>query len=133
TTLEQADPAEAEQAPEASATQDADEQSVVEKVTDAVADAAGAVANAASAAVEAVADAAGAVAERITGGTEAVDVDAPVSVESADDLQPTGPIGYTGQIQGRVITLEELEAYENRTDPDEPEDRDEALLQMYEH
>lgn len=133
TTLEQADPAEAEQAPEASATQDADEQSVVEKVTDAVADAAGAVADAASAAVEAVADAAGAVAERITGGTEAVDVDAPVSVESPDDLQPTGPIGYTGQIQGRVITLEELEAYENRTDPDEPEDRDEALLQMYEH
>ncbi|MEM1042792.1 MAG: 30S ribosomal protein S1 [Bacteroidota bacterium] len=84
-------------------------------------------------AIEAVTDAAEDVVERITGSTEAVDPDAPVAVESADDLAPdAGRFGYTGEIQGNVISLAELEEYENRADPDEPEVKDEALMELYE-
>ena len=84
-------------------------------------------------AARAIASGAESVAERITGSTETVDPEAPVAVESADALKTTGgSLGYTGEIQGRVITLAELEQYENRTDPDEPEEKDEALMEMYE-
>ncbi len=88
---------------------------------------------AASGAAHAVSEAAETVAERITGSTETVDPDAPVAVESAADLTPdAGRFGYTGEIQGKVLTLAELEEYENRVDPDEPEDKDEALMELYE-
>jgi small subunit ribosomal protein S1 len=71
--------------------------------------------------------------ERIEGSSETVDPDAPVAVESADDLETVGStFGYDGRIQGKVISLAELHEYENRRDPDEPEDRDEDFLAMVE-
>ncbi len=116
----------------------------VEAAGDLIEDATEAVTEAAESAVEAVkekaadvahavSDAVEDVAERIEGSSETVDADAPVALQSADDLQHTGgSLGYTGEIQGEVITLADLEAYESRKDPDEPEDKDEDLLAMYE-
>ncbi len=157
-TLDQVDPAAADAAAEnepagAEATQDApaDEEegeSLLEKARHAVGDAVEDVSEgakrlldeavdsakkAAAGAAHAVAEAAEDVAERITGGGETVDPDAPVAFESAEAFrEDRGTLGYTGEIQGKVITLAELEAYENRTDPDEPEDKDEALMELYE-
>lgn len=71
--------------------------------------------------------------DRLQGSSEVVHDDAPVSVKSADALKTqSGTLGYTGQIQGKVITLEELEAYQNRKDPDTPEERDDDFLAMVE-
>ncbi len=87
----------------------------------------------ASEAVESVTGAAETVVERITGSTGTVDPDAPVAVTSADELTPdAGRFGYTGEIQGNVISLAELEDYENRVAPEEPEEKDEALMELYE-
>ncbi len=159
TTLDQADPADAapaenevsDEAPEKESLLDKAKhavENVVDKVEDAVEhavedathgtkrlldEAVDAAKKAASGAAHAVAEAADGVAERITGSTETVDPEAPVAIESREDLSYTGgSYGYTGEIQGKVITLAELEQYENRTDPDEPEDKDEALMEMYE-
>ncbi len=84
-------------------------------------------------AAEAVAEAAETVVERITGSAGTVDPDAPVAVESAADLAPDmGQFGYTGEIQGEVISLADLADYENRIAPEEPEEKDEALMELYE-
>src|SRR5690606_38001011 len=159
-TLDQVDPAAAEapaeNEPAAEAAQDApaeeaepqEDESLLEKARHAVEDAVEDVSEgakrlldeavdtakkAAAGAAHAVAEAAEGVAERITGGAATVDPDAPVAFDSAEALrEDRGTIGYTGEIQGKVITLAELEAYENRVDPAEPEDRDEALMELYE-
>jgi small subunit ribosomal protein S1 len=164
TTLDQADPAEAEAADTESTDESADDaeesdESLLDKAKDVVEDAVDAAEEAVEdaaetvtttskrlldqavdSAKEAVADAAEAVSEgadtvaqRITGSTEQVNPDAPVAVESPDALDYTGgSLGYTGEIQGNVISLADLEDYENSVAPEQPEDKDELLTQMYE-
>jgi small subunit ribosomal protein S1 len=121
---------------------------VAETVTDTVGGAAGAVASAVGSAVEtvketakaaasgaahAVTGAAEAVAQRIEGSSTTVDPDAPVAIAEPEKLQPKGgTLGFKGEIQGKVITLAELKDYENRKDPDTPEERDEDFLAMIE-
>lgn len=114
---------------------------VIGSAAQAVAETVGAVAETASetvqegvaAAAEAVGEVATRVAERIGGSSETIDPEAPVAVEDAAALNPPrGRRGYTGEIQGKVITLEELKAYEHRKDPDTPEEKDEDFVALIE-
>ncbi|MEL7360691.1 MAG: 30S ribosomal protein S1 [Bacteroidota bacterium] len=63
----------------------------------------------------------------------AVETASLTAVDDAEALVHTGGLlGYTGEIQGRSITLAELEALENQRTPDDAEDKDAQLLALYE-
>ncbi|MEM8558930.1 MAG: 30S ribosomal protein S1 [Bacteroidota bacterium] len=84
-------------------------------------------------AIEAVKDEFGEVNTERDDIAPAVETTALTSVDDADALVHTGGmLGYTGEIQGRSITLAELEALENERAPDDAEDKDAQLLALYE-
>lgn len=81
-------------------------------------------------------EAAEAVAEGDTEETVAeteVAAETPVETEPvAAEAQREGMLGYDGKLQGRVITLAELEEYKDRQDPDTPVIRDEDYRRLVE-
>ncbi|HYE95931.1 MAG TPA: 30S ribosomal protein S1 [Rubricoccaceae bacterium] len=88
---------------------------------------------------EKVGDAVGAVRERVSPtptDTDAEGASVLTSVRSAEDLErmhPRGRLGYTGEIQGRTVTLAELEKFEQKqSGGDGAMTSDEDLRKLYE-
>lgn len=53
-------------------------------------------------------------------------------IQDEPQYERTGPLGFKGEIEGRVLTMEELEALESERMETEVETRDEDLVKMYE-
>ncbi len=124
---------EADQA-EATETGDEDDESVLDHVKHAAEDLAEAATEAAADIVEnvreAVSEAVEAVRERVGGDGHS----RLTSVENADALRPTGRLGYTGEVLGRTVTLDELDRIEREMAQEEGGSpaTDDELLALYE-